>query len=101
METIPFHIYEISRLYPVLASADGNIAEGEIQLWNAMFKQNKIDLPRPGSYVSIHAKYTLPRPIYTSVNPILHEHTTYVDYGEVWVHLSNGYFKQVLKRKLK
>ena len=27
--------------------------------------------------------------------------STDVDYGEVWVHLGNGYFKQVLKRKLK
>jgi hypothetical protein len=24
-----------------------------------------------------------------------------VDFGEVWTHLGNGYFKQVLKRKLK
>lgn len=101
METIPFHIQEISKLYPVLGSTDDNIASGEIQLWSIMFKQNKVDLPRPGSYVAIHAKYSLPIQYDISINPTWLESVTHVDYGEVFVHLGNGYFKQVLKRKLK
>jgi hypothetical protein len=90
MENLPFHIKEISKLYPIVTSFEGNLAEGIIQNWDTIFIQNKVSLPRPGAYVSIRSKYTLPCP----GSPI------YSDYGEVWTHLGNGYFKQVIKKKI-
>jgi hypothetical protein len=99
METIPFHIQEIAKVYPILASAANNIAEGDIQEWGGLFVELKLDLPRPGSYTSIHSKITIPINNYMS-SELLGGRSTDVDYGEVWVHLGNGYFKQVLKRKI-
>lgn len=87
MEHIPFHIQEIAKLYPVIAGIDHNLAEGQIENWAIMFLHTNQELPRPGGYISLHSKITFP--------------TKMVDFGEVWVHLGNGYFKQVLKRKLK
>ena len=86
MENIPFHIAEIAKLYPIVASIENNLADGKIQIWDTIFIQNNLELPKVGSYLPTRTKYTLP--------------TKFVDYGEVWVHLGNGYFKQVIKRKI-
>jgi hypothetical protein len=87
METIPFHIQEIAKLYPVVAGMDHNYADGRIDNWAILFLHTNQELPKPGGYISIHSKVSLPKKM--------------LDFGEVWVHLSNGYFKQVIKKKLK
>lgn len=86
METIPFHIQEIARLYPVVAGMDHNLADGRIDNWTLMFLHSGDELPRPGGYISHRTNYTLPKRM--------------LAFGEVWVHLGNGYFKQVIKRQL-
>jgi hypothetical protein len=73
-EKIPFHIQAISKVYPVL-STEGNLAKGEIRKFQ--FVESQRGRTEIGKRV-------------TTMEIINNQ-----DYGAIWVHVGNDYFKMI------
>jgi hypothetical protein len=85
MENVPFHIQEIAKLYHTTDTSKNNLADGRIENWNDLVS-GKYEFPTPGAHVFI--------------NTSLYLHFKTRKFVEIWVHLSAGYFKQLVKTQL-
>lgn len=72
VETVPFHIKEISKIYPILHTVAGNRAVGEIKRF--VFEHENV--LQPGQVIIVNGKNKT---------------------DCIWTHLGNDYFKLVMK----